>query len=208
MAANGCERAALALSLLERLRFSVEADDVGGRLECAECGKGARLYCSKCVRSVVKLPEPLSLGLEVLILRHPKEPAAKSSATPLSLLSPDIRVREWGDASGEECFGPGTWLVFPSENAIDASLVDWAEVTGLVLVDSRWKHARSVVDDPKLQLRSLPAMKLGAESSVPSCFWRSATEKLDLEGLLSTAECLHCLLKLRQRCLGEVETFL
>jgi hypothetical protein len=45
------------------------------------------------------------------------------------------------------------------QDAIDASLVDWSEVTRLVLVDSRWKHARAVVEDPKLQLKQLPAMK-------------------------------------------------
>ncbi|CAK9099292.1 unnamed protein product [Durusdinium trenchii] len=197
---HGCDRAAQALSFLQRLNFSAPANLE--RAECPSCRKWVRLYCARCVRSVVELPEPLSLTLQVMILRHPKEAAAKSSATPLSLLSPDIQVREWGPHCVDQTWEPGTWLAFPSEDATDASSVDWAEVTGLVLVDSRWKHAKAVVDDPKLQLRTLPAMKLGPESSVRSCFWRSATEKLDLEGLLSTAECLHWLLKLRQRSQG------
>ena len=55
--------------------------------------------------------------------------------------------------------GPGTWLVFPSPDALDACNVDWSSVTQLVLVDSRWKHARAVVEDPRLKLKDLPAMK-------------------------------------------------
>ena len=43
---------------------------------------------------------------------------------------------------------------------MDASVVDWQEVTQLVLVDSRWKHARQVVEDPVLKLKQLPHMKL------------------------------------------------
>lgn len=163
-----CEAAEAALAFLDSLKFSCEADVTKlARAECPKCGKVVRLYCAKCVQSVVPIPQ-LHLGLRVLILRHPKEAAAKSSATPLSLLSRDIQVCEWpgGDFSP---LSPGTWLVFPSQDAIDASSVDWSGVTGLVLVDSRWKHAKSVVDDPELKLKDLPAMKLlGAIGTVVS----------------------------------------
>lgn len=43
-------------------------------------------------------------------------------------------------------------------------------------------------------------MKLSLDTS--SCFWRSASEKLSAPGLLSTAECLHSLLRLREDRLG------
>ena len=47
-------------------------------------------------------------------------------------------------------------------------------------------------------------MKLSLETT--SCFWRSASERLSAPGLLSTAECLHGLLRLREQRLGlEVE---
>eukprot|EP00434_Breviolum_minutum_P009273 symbB.v1.2.008173.t1/scaffold512.1/size193505/14 len=206
-----CEAATAALSFLKSLKFS-QAASVAAKAECPECGKLVRLYCSNCIRSVVPTPEPLQLGLNVLILRHPKEAAGKSSATPLPLLSRDVQVEEWspqadGSAMGPMGpMGPGTWLVFPSPDAWDACNVDWSSVTQLVLVDSRWKHARAVVEDPRLKLKDLPAMKLGPDVSLRSCFWRSATEKLaDVQGLLSTAECLHCLLQLRHRFQGTGE---
>lgn len=159
-----CEAATAALSFLKSLKFS-QAASVAAKAECPECGKLVRLYCSNCIRSVVPTPEPLQLGLNVLILRHPKEAAGKSSATPLPLLSRDVQVEEWSSQADCSAMGPmgpmapGTWLVFPSPDALDACNVDWSSVTQLVLVDSRWKHARAVVEDPRLKLKDLPAMK-------------------------------------------------
>ena len=48
-------------------------------------------------------------------------------------------------------------------------------------------------------------MKLSLDTS--SCFWRSASEKLSAPGLLSTAECLHSLLRLREDRLGHPQAF-
>jgi hypothetical protein len=115
-----CEAALAALTFLDTLKFSCDADATRSllRSDCPDCGKAVRLYCTKCVQSVVPLPQPLDLGLQVLIFRHPKEAAAKSSATPLPLLSRDIEVCEWqSDNCRANCsaMGPGTWLVFPSQ---------------------------------------------------------------------------------------------
>ena len=143
-----CEAVQTAMRFLSTLRFSIDGsfEEFLGKCLCPGCSKWVRLYCSQCVRSVVPLPEPLRLGLQVLILRHPKEPAAKSSATPLPLLSEDVRVVEWKpslDLEDLELLKPGTWLVYPSEDAVDAHSVPWEDVQRLVLVDSRWKHART-----------------------------------------------------------------
>jgi len=115
-----CEAALAALTFLDTLKFSCDADATRSlqRSDCPDSGKAVRLYCTKCVQSVVPLPKPLDLGLQVLIFRHPKEAAAKSSATPLPLLSRDIEVCEWqSDNCRASCsaLGPGTWLVFPSQ---------------------------------------------------------------------------------------------
>ena len=140
-----CEAVQTAMRFLSTLRFSIDGsfEEFLGKCLCPGCSKWVRLYCSQCVRSVVPLPEPLRLGLQVLILRHPKEPAAKSSATPLPLLSEDVRVVEWKPSLDLELLKPGTWLVYPSEDAVDAHSVPWEDVQRLVLVDSRWKHART-----------------------------------------------------------------
>lgn len=142
-----CDRAQSALAWLESLHFSVPAPR-DGRDKCPSCGRAVRLYCATCLHSVVPLPEPLQLPLPVLILRHPKEPAAKSSAPGLALLS-DCALRPSADA-----LLPGTWLVFPTEKALEASAVDWSEVKGLVLLDSRWKHAKAMLaDDASADIR-------------------------------------------------------
>ena len=117
MSVSRCDSSAAALSFLDTLKFSCEVESVAPRTECPVCGKAVRFYCSKCVQSVVKIPEPLDLGVQVLILRHPKEPAAKSSATPLPLLSAEIQVCEWSKDDCSAMIGPGSWLVFPSEDS-------------------------------------------------------------------------------------------
>ena len=147
-----CDSTAAALAFIDTLEISPPEDDLVDfdffrKGLCPGCSKWVRLYCSRCVRSVVPVPEPLQLGLKVLILRHPKEAPAKSSATPLPLLSPDVEVHEWGPGLGSESFeclrSSGTWLVYPGEAAVDARDVEWDGVKCLVLVDSRWKHART-----------------------------------------------------------------
>jgi hypothetical protein len=108
------------------------------------------------------LPPPLDLGVKVLIYRHPKEPEVKSSASPLPLLSPDVSVKEWTvEAAADAATGlsAGTWLVFPGEGAVDASAVEWASVSQLVLIDSRWTHARAMASAPGLL--ELPRVRLG-----------------------------------------------
>ncbi|CAE8621108.1 unnamed protein product, partial [Polarella glacialis] len=142
-----CEPAQAALDFLTNLRLSAgarvaaDASAGGARFECEGCGKATRLYCTRCLRSSLPLPPPLSLGLQVLVLRHPKEPAAKSSAAPLPMLASDVEVREWSpslpehDGDGTDApsapLAPGTWLVYPTASAAEASEVNWTEVTGL-----------------------------------------------------------------------------
>merc|ERR1712046_524441 len=112
---------------------------------------GARLYCAHCCWSALPLPEPLHLGVRVHILRHPKEQLAKSSVAPLPLLSPkDILLHDWSDATRpgvSAALGTGTWILFPRDDALDATEVDWSVVTQLVFIDSRWKHVAAVASD-------------------------------------------------------------
>ena len=162
-----CDSTTAAMAFLSTLKFSIDdidgdaasLEDCLGKGRCPGCSKWARLYCPHCVRSVVPIPEPLHLGLQVLIFRHPKEAAAKSSATPLPLLSPDVQVSEWRPPCGSQDLlflqSPGTWLVYPSESAVDVSHVKWEEVQRIVLVDSRWKHARTGLSGKASQISGI-----------------------------------------------------
>jgi len=165
------------------------------RFVCSMCGRSTRLYCSNCTWTALPLPPPLKLGLQVHILLHPKESIAKSSVGQLSLLAPnDVHIHRVSGAMPEAITMPGTWLLFPRKHAVDASEVNWASVTQLVLIDSRWKHANAMAGDPLLS--ALPAMSLSAKPT--SHFWRSKTEKLaEVDGLLSTVECLHSVMRVR-----------
>jgi len=176
---------------------------------CVHCGRAARPYCARCLWTGLPMPSPMRLGVRAVIVCHPKEPAVKSSCSSLPLLAPeDVELREWkapstARSAEAEAWPPGTWLVFPRRDAVHAVEVDWASVTGLVLIDSRWKHASAVAADP--HIAALPAMLL--TDKVDSHFWRSATEKLgDSRGLVSTAECLRQILGVRLSCLGSEAT--
>lgn len=180
-------------------REAYEAAEENSQFECNECGRAARLYCGRCVTTPLALPRHFQLGVNILVYRHPKESKLKSSSTPLPLLTPEVVVKEWSpesmieSASGNQ---PGTWLVFPREDAVDATEVHWDEVSQLIVLDSRWGHAKAMADSPRL--RGLPSLRLGGSSATRSQFWRTVTEKMDQEqGLLSTVECIHQVLLCR-----------
>jgi len=204
-----CAPARAALDFLDGLSLSPEARAMAeaardSRFQCERCGKTTRLYCSRCLCTALPLPPPMRLGVQVRIWRHPKEHPAKSSAEPLQMLAPgDVEVLEWtaaaAAAAAQEPPQDGTWLVFPREDAVDTTEVDWRGVSRLVLIDSRWGHAGGMASSPGL--RELPALRLPThEGAAASRFWRTATERLGdrvCEGLVSTAECLHLVLKHR-----------
>eukprot|EP00927_Polykrikos_kofoidii_P059474 TRINITY_DN54624_c0_g1_i1.p1 TRINITY_DN54624_c0_g1~~TRINITY_DN54624_c0_g1_i1.p1 ORF type:complete len:367 (-),score=50.56 TRINITY_DN54624_c0_g1_i1:62-1162(-) len=212
----GCELRRAALDFVSALEFSEAAQQTcdvvaveGASFTCEQCGRNGRLFCGRCQRTPLPLPIPVRLGVQALILCHHKEPAWKSSCGPLPLLSPDdIELCDWPlRPQGHQSSAlaqvppqpPGTWLVFPREDAVDACLVDWSCVSKLVFIDSRWKHANAVASD--VTIAALPAMRLNTDTR--SCFWRTATEKLDgFDGLLSTAECLRQICCVRAAALG------
>jgi len=204
-----CKLKAAGMAFLDKLRLSDAARRAAAAsmasFECERCHKLCRLYCAGCCWSALDLPCRLQLGLDVSIACHPKEPASKSSCGPLPLLAEGVYLYEFDPASKPSAtegggieHGPGSWLVFPREDAVDAANVDWTGVSKLVLIDSRWKHAQRMAAHPSLA--RLPALRLNTD--VESRFWRTATETLDgVPGLLSTAECLHQLLLLRSTSL-------
>jgi len=202
----------VAAEILNSLKLSPEARSVAsasmpGRMSCESCGRGVRLYCARCVWSAVPLPPPVRLGIQVHILRHPKEPAEKSSAVPLPLLAMhgEVKLHDFPMATDDATaltHEPGTWLLYPSSHSVDASVVDWGTVSRLVLIDSRWQHAGAVLSQTS-GLHTLPMMHL---TGGRSRFWRSASEKLPQDaGLLSTAECLHAALLARRAALPSEE---
>merc|ERR1712226_397967 len=128
-------------------RGTVESATDGAPFTCELCQRVGRLYCARCPWTPLAVPKPLQLGVKALIISHPKEPIHKSSCGALPLLSPDdVELLEWpkDGGKGKADHPSGTWLVFPREDAVDAMDVDWTSVTKLVLIDSRWKHAKSV----------------------------------------------------------------
>eukprot|EP00930_Biecheleria_cincta_P055062 TRINITY_DN41435_c0_g1_i1.p1 TRINITY_DN41435_c0_g1~~TRINITY_DN41435_c0_g1_i1.p1 ORF type:complete len:320 (-),score=62.86 TRINITY_DN41435_c0_g1_i1:117-1076(-) len=202
-----CTRAEAALNLVHSLALSqvgqaaLQAACAEPRFTCGVCGHNTRLYCLRCLWTPLPLPR-LDFDLHVLVLRHEKESAAKSSSAPLPMLAPKaVQVVEWqGTTTAEATVKPGAWLVFPRRDATDAAQVDWTKVSQLVLIDSRWKHAKAMAADPRLA--ELPAMRV--EGCPKSCFWRSITEKLESEeGLVSTVECIRHALELRREALGQ-----
>jgi len=122
----------------------------------------------------------------------------------------DLALHEWSNGSSsslaEAVQQPGTWLLYPRDDAVDAASVDWSTVSQIVLIDSQWSKASAVGSDPCLA--ALPAMRL--TNGPRTCFWRVATRRLDgVEGLLSTAECVRHTLGVRAAALrlGKSEVY-
>lgn len=213
LARQSCPAAQLAEEVLGNLKLCGAARSLLDlppaqlRGPCADCGREAVLFCARCIQAVVPLPPPVKLGLQVHILRHPGEPASKSSAAALPLLAPEIQSHDLAAPSATEdlcavATTVGTWLIYPAENAIPTSSVDWSKVSGLVLIDSRWAHAGSVMREHEALAR-MPAIRL--ETSVRSVFWRRGFDSDEPQGFVSTAECLWLLLRERARALADPE---
>eukprot|EP00928_Gymnodinium_smaydae_P013267 TRINITY_DN14857_c0_g3_i1.p1 TRINITY_DN14857_c0_g3~~TRINITY_DN14857_c0_g3_i1.p1 ORF type:complete len:358 (-),score=84.02 TRINITY_DN14857_c0_g3_i1:30-1067(-) len=201
-----CESRRFAEEFVARLQFSPEARavvDAGSppQRPCEECGRSSVVICTKCVRAVVPLPPPLRLGLQAHVLRAPKEAVGRSSAASLPLLAPeDVRLHglgEPGAAAALEALAAeeGTWLVYPREDAVEVTDVDWAAVRNVVLIDCRWAVAGAILKEHPAIAR-LPALRLS--HGARSAFHRPAASGLPTDvGLVSTAECLWLLLQAR-----------
>lgn len=200
------------LALSDAARAAVVVAERTLRVTCPECGRNVPFYCTRCMWTPLPLPPPLSLGVRVHIIRHKKEPASKSSAVllPKLVAEGDLALHEWSNGSSsslaEAVQQPGTWLLYPRDDAVDAASVDWSTVSQIVLIDSQWSKASAVGSDPCLA--ALPAMRL--TNGPRTCFWRVATRRLDgVEGLLSTAECVRHTLGVRAAALrlGKSEVY-
>lgn len=211
---NGCLAARFAQQAIRELNLSQEAKNIlqlpvpQERWKCPECGrKTATLFCPLCIKGVLPLPERIQLGLEVHILRHPREPASKSSAAGLPLLADDIHCHDLGSATITDYLGnllsrEGMWVVYPSPHAVPTSCVDWSKVSSIMLIDCRWAQANGVVRDHPA-LTNMPAIRL--ETSARSMFWRRGFAENETQGFVSTAECLRLLLRERAKALGHAE---
>ena len=116
---------------------------------------------------VVKLPIKLD------IVRHVRESRTKSTALHALVLGEreSVRIAETPDLDALEVFDPArTVLLYPSKTSV--TLADMGDalkdVDRVVVVDSTWQQAASVLRSP--QLRGLKHVKL--QASYNTSFWR------------------------------------
>jgi len=145
------------------------------RTECVYCGKRSHLYCPHCrVPFAIKMesgkwrPFPtVSLPVNVVIIRHPKETVNVCSSVHSCVLSPDnVKMYEFPSvpALSEE---EGVYLLYPSESATFLDQMDLAAVSKIVVIESRWRGNTPIYDHP--QLRALPRCKIRNRDTL---YWR------------------------------------
>lgn len=164
-----------------------------GRAVCARCERPA----STCL--CARLPPPVSVATELLILQHPAEAGhAKNTAAFLTLgLQPARLLR--GEAFDPALAAPGTALLYP--DAATAPVQDApaapADVSRLILLDGSWRQSRRLLA-ANPWLAGLPRV------SLPERPGRYPLRRAHRPGQLSTLEAgLHALALLE----GRVERF-
>eukprot|EP00397_Hematodinium_sp_SG-2012_P048168 GEMP01055075.1.p1 GENE.GEMP01055075.1~~GEMP01055075.1.p1 ORF type:complete len:282 (+),score=35.32 GEMP01055075.1:177-1022(+) len=163
------------------------------RQQCPKCKSSRKVFCYDCCILLpgVELPS-VRLPIQLDIIKHNTEKASKSSAIPLKVLSPDVSIYSFPkmpDWSTEN-----TVLLFPSDDAVPPSLVDWKKVRTAVVVDCTWFQCQSILAHPSVA--KLPKVKIASRET---SFWRhhgryGANRKGITAEHLSTAEAAYFLI--------------
>uniref|UniRef100_A0A0G4IG95 tRNA-uridine aminocarboxypropyltransferase 1 n=1 Tax=Chromera velia CCMP2878 TaxID=1169474 RepID=A0A0G4IG95_9ALVE len=170
------------------------------REKCATCGKTQKYYCYRCMAPVGSTDgfPSVDLPLKVLVIRHPKEKPGKSSAIPMRILAPrHVEIHDFPKIPDVDL--SSTVLLFPSEDALEATKIDWRPINTLVVVDCTWNQTFGVMLDPKLQ-----AMRKVKLQGCKTRNWR-IIRRPNSEFFLSTVEATYFLLRERQMSLESQE---
>jgi DTW domain-containing protein YfiP len=160
---------------------------------CPKCGdegkNNNRIYCYQCLVPVGGLVLPqVRLPIKLDIIRHPGEKKTKSTAlhAPVLCGEDEVRCVEVPEIDSLGTFDPETTiLLFPSNDSVIISELEHLEkINRVVVVDSTWQQARSVLNVP--QLKSLRKIRLA--NNYQTSFWRY---QLHGEDHLATIEAIY-----------------
>eukprot|EP00768_Dysnectes_brevis_P007577 gnl/Dysnectes_brevis/6450_a10014_351.p1 GENE.gnl/Dysnectes_brevis/6450_a10014_351~~gnl/Dysnectes_brevis/6450_a10014_351.p1 ORF type:complete len:274 (+),score=6.92 gnl/Dysnectes_brevis/6450_a10014_351:110-823(+) len=174
------------------------------RSQCPRCSRRCNWFCGHCillseamVSSELLLPS-VSLPFTIDVHHSASEHANKSTIQSMSLLTPNIQLKTLGDTRSQivvpEHYNPSnTICLFPSEDALTVSQVNWDDIQTVVVLDTSWAQTIMFKDHPVLS--TLPVVRLG---KYKTGYWRS--HKQGGQGCLCSAEALYYLLKEIKTC--------
>lgn len=150
------------VDVLSGLKLSRGGDVSRTRLTCPQCGRSRARYCPDCIIPLSR-PEavagpdeqtvghvrspvpPFRLPLRIVVVKHPKEAASKSSAVHAAVLCPDqTRLLHWPELPDD--LDENTLLLFPDESAVSVEDlgVDLSNVHTALFLDGTWTQARAM----------------------------------------------------------------
>lgn len=152
--------------------------------ECLECNKSYYAICYRHMRCVLdeEMVPRVELPLEMVVYRHSMELISKSSAVPLSFLSPQVKIQTFPEDVEEirkVVREEGTWILYPHASARsveDLSEKERREVKRLVAIDCTWHQTKAMLESlseikkDTLTDPSLRFFKLGKEYL--TTYWR------------------------------------
>ncbi|CAD5233325.1 unnamed protein product [Bursaphelenchus xylophilus] len=135
------------------------------RKTCRECGKKRLYFCYDCriyMDGIAGLvPEEIELPIELVIIKHPAEKAAKSTAIHCQLAAPcSTKFYDFPAPEIPQFDAADTAIIFPSQSAlpIDQFLEQRPALRRLIVLDSTWNAVGQLRNMP--QLRKLPCVAL------------------------------------------------
>ena len=71
-------------------------EQFANKVKCPLCNNTKKIFCYKCEKMLVdnELVPKVDLPVDLIVLKHPKEKAKKSSAWPVQFLSKDATIVE------------------------------------------------------------------------------------------------------------------
>eukprot|EP00824_Muranothrix_gubernata_P007262 TRINITY_DN1930_c0_g1_i2.p1 TRINITY_DN1930_c0_g1~~TRINITY_DN1930_c0_g1_i2.p1 ORF type:complete len:398 (-),score=50.47 TRINITY_DN1930_c0_g1_i2:972-2138(-) len=175
------------------------------REKCGRCGRSNLYYCPNCATAMPLAHDVIphvSLPLHVDVL-FTIEKNSKSTAIHAKVVAPDdVSILSWPndvpDYGAEEVDDAGTYLLFPSKDALEFSQLDLTKVKKLVFVESTWQTAGKCLRDERV--KKLPHVKLLTHRTA---FWRY--QELGSECLATIEAIYYAMVEYYQALHGEYD---
>eukprot|EP00040_Diaphanoeca_grandis_P025770 m.143245 g.143245 ORF g.143245 m.143245 type:complete len:288 (-) comp30305_c0_seq1:202-1065(-) len=162
------------------------------RAQCPMCKSSRMYYCYDChVLVNLQLGQDIpsvNLPIKVDVIKHANERNSKSTAVHAKLVAPThVTIHTFPEIPEFED-RDSTVLLYPCEEAVDLSEVEYRSIKRVVFVDSTWSQCGDIVSDSRLS--GLRRVKI---SSVTTKFWRPQYKKPDT--YLATIEAIYHVFK-------------
>ena len=115
-----------------------------GRQICSKCKQRRKFFCYECCVPMTEGTPQLTLPVDFLVVKHPKEKIGKSSIMASKALAPEhVTIHQSFDTPDFDY--DSTILLFPADDSVplnDMSKQDLEGIKTVVLIDSTWNQTK------------------------------------------------------------------